>query len=46
MGVPRGEYEPPGTYGYGTQYRDGGHAKGMAPGLWEQTGNMLPYLKA
>jgi hypothetical protein len=46
LGVPRAEYEKPGTYGYGDQYRDGGYTKTQAPGVWEQSGDFLPLLRA
>jgi hypothetical protein len=46
VGVPRSEYETPGTYGYGTQYRDPAYQRAQFPGVWEQSGNFLPFLKA
>jgi hypothetical protein len=44
MGVPRAEYEKPGSYGYGDQYREGGYVKTQAPGIWQQSGDFLPLL--
>jgi hypothetical protein len=46
MGVPRSEYEKPGSYGFGDQYRDSSYVKKQAPGTWEQSGDFLPLLKA
>jgi hypothetical protein len=46
VGIPRAEYEREGTLGYGAFHRDGGYAKAQAPGLWEQSGELLPFLKA
>lgn len=46
MKVPRSEYDTNGARGYGTQHRSAAYIVCQAPGLWEQSGDFLPFLKA
>ncbi len=46
MGIPRPEYESGGSLGYGTQFVFDRYAGGMASGLWQQSGDFLPLLRA